>query len=79
MGKKGEYLSLYKGGRGNAPPHLPGKIAYSLGAIIDGAVGLPTLVLMRIPQYGDTISASTRRANKIASRNMGRQAKNGSK
>ena len=49
MGKKGESLSLYKGGRGDAPPHLPGKIAYSPNAVIDGTVGLPIPVLMRIP------------------------------
>ena len=48
VGKKGESLSLYKGGRGDAPPHLLGKIAYSPSAVIDGAVGLPTSVLMRI-------------------------------
>ena len=49
VGKKGESLSLYKGGGGDAPPHLPGKFAYSSNAIIDGAVGLPIPVLMRIP------------------------------
>ena len=49
IGRKGEYLSLYKGGRGDTPPHLSGKIAYSLNAIIDGAVGLPIPVLMIIP------------------------------
>ena len=49
VGKKGESLSLYKGGGGDESPHLPGKTAYSPGAIIDGAVGLPTSVLMRIP------------------------------
>ncbi len=47
--KKEESLSLYKGGRNCAPPHLPGKLAYSPSAVIDGAVGLPTPVLMRIP------------------------------
>ena len=30
-------------------PHLPGKLAYPLSAAIDGTVGLPTPVLMRIP------------------------------
>ena len=49
VGKKGESLSLYKGGGGDAPPHLPGKIAYFLNAVIDGAVGLPTPILMRVP------------------------------
>ena len=29
VGDKGESLSLYKGGRSYAPPHLPGKLAYS--------------------------------------------------
>ena len=49
VGEKEESLSLYKGGRSYAPPHLPGKLAYSPSAIIEGAVGLPTPVLMRIP------------------------------
>ena len=49
VGEKGESLSLYKGGRNCAPPHLPGKPAYSPSAVIDGTVGLPTSVLMRIP------------------------------
>lgn len=49
MGKKGESLSLYKGVRGDMPPHLPGKIAYSPNVVIDGTVGLPIPVLMRIP------------------------------
>ena len=31
------------------PPHLPIKIAYFPSATIDGAVGLPIPVLMRIP------------------------------
>ena len=49
VGEKSESLSLYKGGGGDAPPHLPDKIAYSPSAVIDGVVGLPTSVLMRIP------------------------------
>ena len=49
VGEKSKSLSLYKGGRGDVSPHLRGKTAYSPGAIIDGAVGLPTSVLMRIP------------------------------
>ena len=49
VGEKEESLSLYKGGRNGAPPHLPGKLAYSPSAVIDGAVGLPTPVLIRIP------------------------------
>ena len=48
VGEKGESLSLYKGGRSYAPPHLPGKLAYSPSAVIDGTVGLPIPVLMRI-------------------------------
>ena len=48
MGEKGESLSLYKGGRNYAPPHLPVKIAYFPSAMIDGVVGLPTPILMRI-------------------------------
>ena len=31
-------------------PHLPGKTRLSPSAVIDGAVGLPTPVLMRIPK-----------------------------
>ena len=42
VGEKGESLSLYKGRRGDAPPHLPGTTSYSPSAVIDGAVGLPT-------------------------------------
>ena len=49
VGKEEESLSLYKGGRNCAPPHLRGKLAYSPSAVINGAVGLPTPVLMRIP------------------------------
>ena len=49
VGEKGKSLSLYKGGRGDVSPHLPGKTAYSPGTVIDGVVGLPTSVLMRIP------------------------------
>ena len=49
MGEKSESSSLYKGGGGDAPPHLPGKSAYSPGTVIDGVDGLPTSVLMRIP------------------------------
>ena len=47
--KKGESLSPYKGSRNPAPPHLPRKLAYPPSAMIKGAVGLPTPVLMRIP------------------------------
>ena len=49
VGEKEESLSLYKGGRSYAPPHLPGKLAYFPSAVIDGIVGLPTPILMRIP------------------------------
>ena len=49
VGKKDESLSLYRGGRGDAPPHLLGKIAYYPNTVIDGAVGLPTSILMGIP------------------------------
>ena len=50
VGEKSESLCLYKGRRDDASPHLPVKTSYSLGAVIDGAVGLPTFVLMRIPE-----------------------------
>ena len=49
VGEKSKSLSLYKGGGGDESPHLPGKTAYSPAAIIDGAVGLPMSILMRIP------------------------------
>ena len=49
VGEKSKSLSLCKGGRGDVFPHLPGKTAYSPGTVIDGVVGLPTSVLMRIP------------------------------
>ena len=48
VGKKEESLSLYKGGKNCAPPHLADKLAYFPSAAIDGAVGLPMPVLMRI-------------------------------
>ena len=31
-------------------PHQPGKLAYLPSSVINGAVGLPTPVLMRIPE-----------------------------
>ena len=49
VGERGEPLSLYKGGRNYAPPHLPIKIAYFPSVTIDGAIGLPIPVLMKIP------------------------------
>ena len=49
VGEKGEPLSPYKGSRDPVPPHLLGKLAYSPSTAIDGAAGLPTPVLMRIP------------------------------
>ena len=49
VGEKEESLSLYMGGKNCAPPHLPDKLTYSPSAVINGAVGLPTPVLMRIP------------------------------
>ena len=52
VGEKEESLSLYMGSRNCAPPHLPGKLAYSPSTVIDGAVGLPTPVLMRIRDKG---------------------------
>ena len=48
VGEKEESLSLYKGGGNCAPPHLPGKLACSPSTVINGTVGLPTPVLMRI-------------------------------
>ena len=49
-------------------PTCPLKTLIRPSATIDGTVGLPTPVLMRIPQWGDMISASTRHADKTASR-----------
>ena len=48
MGENGGSLSLYKGGENCAPPRLPVKITHFPGATIDGTVGLPMPVLMRI-------------------------------
>ena len=45
------------------------KLAYLPSAVINGSVGLLTPVLMRIPEKGDTISGSTRRAKETASLN----------
>ena len=46
--KKGESLSLYKGSRNCAPPHLSHKTRLFPKHRVDGAVGLPIPVLMRI-------------------------------
>ena len=48
-------------------PHQPGKTRLSPSTVMNGAVGLPTPVLMIIPEEGDTISALTRRAKETAS------------
>ena len=48
VGEKEESLFLYKGGRNYAPPYFPHKISYSPSAVIDGAVGLPISVLMKV-------------------------------
>ena len=50
-------------------PHQPGKTRLSPSAVINGAVGLPMPILMRIPEKRDTISALTRRAKETASHN----------
>ena len=39
--KKGESLSLYKGGRNYVPPHLPCKLAYSPSAVLMARLGYP--------------------------------------
>ena len=49
VGKNGGSLSLYRGGENYAATHLPVKIAYFPSATLNGTVGLPVLVLMRIP------------------------------
>ena len=62
-------IPLYMGGRKLCVPTGLVKLAYLPSAAINGAVWLPTPVLMRIPEYRDTISASTRRAKETASLN----------
>ena len=47
--EKGKILSLYKGGLNYAPPTSLVKLAYPPSDVIDGAIGLPTSILMRIP------------------------------
>ena len=49
MNGKGGFLSLYMGGKNYEPPTVLIKLAYLPSAAVDGAVGLPTPVLMRIP------------------------------
>ena len=44
-------------------------LAFDRGDVPTGTIGLPTTVLMRIPESGDTVSASTRRAKETASLN----------
>ena len=69
MNGKGGFLSPYMGGQNYEPPTGLIKLAYPPSAAVNGAVGLPTPVLMRIPEYGDTISALTRRAKETTSLN----------
>ena len=45
------------------------ELAFDGGGVATGAVGLPTSVLTRIMDKGNTISASTRRAKETASLN----------
>ena len=52
-----------------SPPRNRLGLAFNLRVIPKGTVGLPTLVLMRIPKKGDTISPLTRRAKETASLN----------
>ena len=47
---KGGSLSPYMGGQNYEPPTGLIKLAYLLSAAVKGAVGLPTPVLMRIPE-----------------------------
>ena len=62
-------IPLYMGGQRLCIPTGLVKLAYLPGATINGAVGLPTSVLMGILDKGNTISASTRRAKETASLN----------
>ena len=50
MGEKGNPYLFIKGGSSHVPPLLPVKIAYSPSAMVDGVVGIPTPILMRIPR-----------------------------
>ena len=49
MGEEGEFLSLYQGGRCDAPPPSLGKTSYSPSTVSNGAIGLLASILMRIP------------------------------
>ena len=72
MGERGESLSLYKGGRSCAPPHLPVKIIYSPSAVIDGAVGLPIPTIDENPMIRghDLYFDKTCQGNRLALRAM---------
>ena len=50
MNGKGKFLSPYMGGQNYEPPADLIKLAYLPSAAVNGAVGLPTPVLMRIPE-----------------------------
>ena len=50
MNGKGGFLSPYMGGQNYEPPTGLIKLAYLPSAAVNGAVGLPTSVLMRIPE-----------------------------
>ena len=52
-----------------SPPRDRSGLAFDRGGVPMGTIGLPTPILMRIPESGDTISASTRRAKETASLN----------
>ena len=50
MNGKGGFLSPYMGSQNYEPPTGLIKLAYLPSAVVNGAVGLPTPVLMRIPE-----------------------------
>ena len=50
MNGKGRSLSPYLGGQNSEPPTGLIKLAYLPSAAVNGAVGLPTPALMRIPE-----------------------------
>ena len=50
MNGKGGFLSPYMGGQNYEPPTGLIKLAYLPSAAVNGAVWLPTPVLMRIPE-----------------------------
>ena len=72
LGWKRGFLSPYKGGECKAPPTSLKTRLFPRGGV-DGTVGLPKPVLMKIPRLEDTISVLTRRVTGgcVSKRKMG--------